>query len=146
MTCLMVGFIGSLPTAEAISSWYPSIVKPSFNPPNWLFAPVWTTLYVMMGMAIGIIWHEGWEREAVKNAVMLFLAQLVLNGFWSIIFFGTRSPGAALVIIVILWILIVLCIKHFFPINKLAAYLMVPYLLWVSFATILNASIYWLNR
>ncbi|MBK8506460.1 MAG: tryptophan-rich sensory protein [Saprospiraceae bacterium] len=146
ITCVMVGYIGSLPTTEALSSWYPGILKPSFNPPNWIFAPVWTTLYVMMGVAIGIIWHAGWEREVVKNAVMLFLAQLVLNGFWSVIFFGARSPGGALVIIIILWILIILCIKRFFPINRFAAYLMVPYLLWVSFALALNVSIYWLNK
>lgn len=145
-TCLLVGFISSLSTAEALQSWYPSIIKPSFNPPDWLFAPVWTSLYILMGISVALIWHSGWEREEVQNSVMIFLAQLVINGFWPVVFFGMRSPGAALILIILLWGLIVWCIRKFFPINKLAGWLLIPYFSWVSFALILNLSIYWLNR
>lgn len=146
VTCLLVGFIGGISTADALTTWYPSLVKPSFNPPDWIFAPVWTTLYIMMGISVGLVWHGGWEKREVQNAVMTFLAQLVFNGLWSVVFFGMRSPGGALIIIVILWLLIVRTVRKFHPINRISAYLLIPYLLWVTFALVLNFSIYWLNQ
>lgn len=145
VTCLLIGYLSSFATTEALKDWYPSLVKPSFNPPNWIFAPVWTTLYIMMGIAVALIWQAGWQKSEVQNAIMIFIAQLVLNGGWSMIFFGMHSIGGALFIIVALWILIAFCIKRFYTINRWASILMVPYLLWVTFATILNTSIYFLN-
>lgn len=144
--CLMIGFISGLSTQGALESWYVFLEKPNFNPPNWLFAPVWTILYVMMGISAGLIWHAGWKHQQVQKAIMLFLAQLMFNATWSVVFFGTQSPEAALVIIVLLLVLIWLCIRMFMPINKWGAYLLVPYFLWVSFAAVLNASIVYLNR
>ncbi|NND31686.1 MAG: tryptophan-rich sensory protein [Saprospiraceae bacterium] len=146
VTCLLIGFLGSLSTFEALSSWYPALVKPAFNPPSWIFSPVWTTLYIMMGLAAALVWHEGWQKRVVRNALMLFLAQLLCNGLWSVVFFGMQSPGGAVFVIIILLLLIIFTIIRFFQLRKLAGYLMLPYILWVSFATVLNISIYLLNR
>jgi len=143
--CLFVGFLSSFATQSSISDWYVSLNKPSFNPPNWIFAPVWTTLYVLMGIAAGIIWNKGSYHKWVKTALYHFMFQLIFNAAWSIVFFGMRSPGYALLVIIILLILIVLTIRWFRIINKTAALLLIPYLLWVSFATILNYSIWVLN-
>ncbi|NND07626.1 MAG: tryptophan-rich sensory protein [Saprospiraceae bacterium] len=143
--CLMVGFISGLSTQESLQSWYANLEKPSFNPPNWIFAPVWTVLYALMGISAGLIWDAGWKNKPVQNAIMLFLAQLILNATWSVVFFGTQSPIAALVIILALLILIWLCMRRLRPINRWATVLLLPYFLWVSFATILNASIVYLN-
>ena len=145
VTCLLVGFLAGISTKEVIDTWYASLNKPSFNPPNWIFAPVWTLLYSMMGISAGIIWHQGWGRNEVSSALMLFLAQLVVNGLWSVIFFGTQSPKAALIIIVGLWILLFYTIRKFLLLNRWAGYLLIPYLLWVSFATLLNGGIVYLN-
>lgn len=144
--CLFVGFAGSFATINAIPTWYATLQKPFFSPPNWIFAPVWTILYVFMGLAAYLVWHKGLQKKAIKFALKLFLIQLVLNFFWSIIFFGYRLPGLALGEIILLWIAIFLTIKAFFPINKYAAYLLIPYLTWVSFATILNLAIVLLNH
>ena len=146
VVCLLVGFLSGLSTAESIETWYAYLEKPFFNPPDWIFAPVWTALYILMGLAVAIIWHQGWSNQAVQNAVMIFLAQLILNATWSVVFFGMQSTMGALVIILILWTLILICIRRFLRIKKFAAYLMVPYFLWVSFATVLNASIVYLNQ
>lgn len=145
VTCLLIGFLSSFATTEALKEWYPSLVKPSFNPPSEVFGPVWTILYILMGLAVALVWQSGWNKEIVQNAVMIFIAQLVLNGVWSMVFFGMRSIGGALFIIIILWFLIFLCIRRFLPINRWAGILMVPYLIWVTFALLLNASIYYLN-
>lgn len=131
-------------TADAINGWYATIVKPSFNPPNWVFGPVWTVLYIMMGVAVGMVWSSNSEHNK-RKAYTLFTVQLLLNGIWSILFFVLESPAMAMVDIVLLLILIAATIKEFYPINKVAAYLLVPYLLWVSFASVLNASIWYLN-
>ena len=146
VVCLLVGFLSGLSTSESIETWYAYIEKPSFNPPNWIFAPVWTLLYILMGIAVAVIWHTGWSNEAVQNAIMIFLAQLIFNATWSVVFFGMQSPMGALVIILILWTLILICLLRFYSIRKSAFYLMIPYFLWVSFATVLNASIVYLNR
>lgn len=148
VTCLAVGYFSSLVTRPAVESWYPTIQKPSFNPPNWLFAPVWTTLYIMMAIAGGLVWHEidSSRREEVKKSLKFFAIQLVLNALWSYLFFGLKNPLLALIEIVLLWLMIYETYIKFGKINKISGYLFVPYLLWVGFAMVLNASIWWLNQ
>ena len=148
LTCLAIGYLSGSVTRSAILTWYPTLIKPSFNPPNWLFAPVWTTLYVMMGIAGGLVWHEidSPRKKEVKNAMLFFAIQLALNALWSYLFFGLKNPLLALIEIVLLWLLIYETYVKFGKINKFSGYLFVPYLLWVSFATVLNASIWWLNK
>ena len=144
LLCQLAGLIGSVFTFSAIPNWYAGLVKPSFNPPNWLFGPVWTTLYTMMGVALFLIIEKG-KGSKKKIAIKIFTIQLALNALWSIIFFGFKLPGLAFLEIIILWIFIVLSIKKFWPISKTSAYLLIPYLLWVSFASVLNFSIFSLN-
>ncbi|PJE51123.1 MAG: TspO protein [Candidatus Yanofskybacteria bacterium CG10_big_fil_rev_8_21_14_0_10_36_16] len=139
------GVIGSLFTFSAIPNWYATITKPALNPPAWVFGPVWTILYTLMGVAAFLVWRNGWSQRSVRTALSIFGFQLLLNAIWSIIFFGFKNPGLALVDIVVLWFAIVWTIKVFYKISKLAAYLLVPYLLWVSFATYLNYAIWALN-
>ncbi|MFC5682549.1 TspO/MBR family protein [Flavobacterium sp. MAHUQ-51] len=145
--CLGVGYFSGIETRSAILDWYPTLVKPSFNPPNWVFAPVWTLLYIMMGVAAGLVWNRYTDdKDRVKKALVFFLIQLVLNALWSYLFFGLHNPMLAGIEIVLLWLFIYECYLQFSKINKIAAYLLVPYLAWVSFAAVLNASIWWLNR
>ena len=139
----LIGGVGALVTISSVGSWYQTIDKPFFTPPSWVFGPAWTILYLLMGIALFLIWKS--DHPSKKTALWVFGIQLVLNGIWSPAFFGLESPILGLVVIVPLWILIVVCIKVFFPIHKTASYLMVPYLLWVSFATALNAGIWYLN-
>ena len=147
MTCLAVGYLSSIVTQENIPTWFASINKPSFNPPNWVFAPVWTLLYIMMGYAAGRIWNKIDIHEAiVKKAFLFFLIQLALNALWSYLFFGLHNPMLASFEIIILWLMIYETYIQFKKIDKIAAYLLVPYLAWVSFATILTFSIWYLNR
>jgi len=143
--CELVGLLGTPFTISAIPTWYANLNKPFFAPPNWLFGPVWTLLYFLMGVSLYLIWKQGLEKKKVKTAVIYFLAQLGLNFVWSPIFFGLRAPLIALIIITAMWVLIVITIKIFYPLSKWAAYLLVPYLLWVSFALLLNAAITLLN-
>ena len=143
--CLLIGFLSGYATQSSVNDWYVSLNKPSFNPPNWLFAPVWTVLYILMGIAAGIVWSKGFYHLWVKTAMYHFGFQLLLNAFWSIIFFGSKNPLAALFVIVTLAVLIVLTIKWFRVISKTAAWLMAPYLIWVLFATVLNFKIWELN-
>ncbi len=143
--CELVGVLGTPFTISAIPTWYATLNKPSFAPPNWIFGPVWTLLYLMMGVAFYLIWKQGWKKKKVRTAGMFFLAQLALNFFWSPVFFGLRAPLLGLIVIVAMWALIVMTMKKFYPLSRLAFYLLVPYLLWVSFATILNAAIVILN-
>ena len=142
--CLGAGALGSLFTAPAIGSWYTELVKPVGNPPSWVFGPVWTTLYILMGIALYLVWVSG-ASNAKKSAIKLFAVQLILNAVWSPVFFGLQNVGAALVVIVLLWLAILATIITFAKISKTAAWLLVPYILWVSYATYLNASIYVLN-
>lgn len=147
VTCLAVGYFSGMITREAITTWYPTLVKPSFNPPNWVFAPVWTLLYAMMGVAAGIIWNQmKTDRTIVKKALQFFAIQLALNAVWSYLFFGLKNPMLALLEIALLWLMIYETYLKFVKINKIAGYLLLPYLAWVSFASVLNASIFWLNR
>ena len=147
VTCLVVGYFSGLVTRGSIATWYPTLVKPVFNPPNWIFAPVWSMLYIMMGIAAGMVWNRiDFEKELVKKALIFFTIQLALNALWSYLFFGLHNPLLALVEIVILWLMIFETYTQFKKIDKIASLLLLPYLAWVSFATILNASIWWLNR
>lgn len=141
----LAGAIGSVFTGSAIQTWYTALARPSFAPPNFLFGPVWTTLYIFMGIASYLIFEKGWERKDVKRALNIYLAQLVLNALWSIVFFGLHAIGWALVVIIALWILILMTILSFRKISKPAAYLLVPYILWVTFATALNYGFFVLN-
>lgn len=140
--CLGVGGLGSVFTAPAIAAWYSTLNKPVFSPPNFIFAPVWTTLYILMGISLYLLWTSKKNKNA---AIKLFLIQLGLNFLWSLIFFGMHSPQLAFVEIISLWIAIFLTIRISAPISKNAAYLLYPYFLWVSFATLLNLSIALLN-
>lgn len=142
---LLTGAIGSAFTVTGIDSWYASINKPSFNPPNWIFGPVWTTLYILMGISMYLVWQKGLKDKFVKNSFILFLIHLVLNSLWSVVFFGLENPALAFLIIIILWLMILVLIIRFYRIKKLAAYLLIPYILWVSFASVLNYSIWHLN-
>jgi steroid 5-alpha reductase family enzyme/tryptophan-rich sensory protein len=139
--CLSAGFIGSFFTFTSIGSWYSTLNKPFFNPPNWLFGPVWTILYILMGISL----YLAIKNHADKNAIVIFALQLALNALWSILFFGFQNPILALLEIFFLWIFILLTIIHFSRFSRLSGYLLIPYLLWVTFATILNYSIVALN-
>lgn len=142
---LLAGTIGSLFTAPAVTGWYEILEKPALNPPSWVFGPVWTILYVLMGVAVFLIWKKGTDRRGVKIALWAFAVQLSFNVAWSAIFFGLKNPGLALVEIIILWLAIVWMILTFSKVSKAATYLVLPYLLWVSFATYLNYAIWVLN-
>lgn len=147
VVCLAIGYFSGIVTRSAILDWYPTLEKPSFNPPNWIFAPVWTALYIMMGVAAGLVWNRINDKtEDVKKALVFFVIQLALNALWSYLFFGLHNPMLAGLEIVVLWLMIYETYLQFSKINKIAGYLFIPYLAWVSFATVLNASIWWLNR
>ncbi|MFW6450615.1 MAG: TspO/MBR family protein [Nanoarchaeota archaeon] len=133
--------VGGVFTASSVSTWYVTLVKPSFNPPSWIFGPVWTILYFFMGISFYLVW----TRRLETPALMAFVTQLFLNVLWSIIFFGLKAPFYAFIEIIFLWLAILITIIYFYRINKLSAYLLIPYILWVSFAAILNFSIFVLN-
>ena len=143
--CLFAGFLGSFFTTPAIPTWYSTLAKPSFAPPNWLFFPVWTTLFVMMGISLYLVWRRGLEGQQVKNALVIFAVQLILNVLWSAAFFGLRSPLSGLIEISILWVSIAFTIMIFMKISRTAGLLLIPYIIWVSFAAILNFMIWRLN-
>lgn len=143
--CEAVGILSTPFTITAVPTWYAHLIKPPFSPPNWIFGPVWTLLYFLMGVSFYRIWQLDWKKKKVKVAGYYFGVQLALNFLWPITFFGLRSPLLGLGNIIALWILIILTMKHFYPISKPAFYLLVPYLLWVSFATLLNGAIVFLN-
>jgi translocator protein len=142
--CLGAAILGSFFTISSIPTWYAALNKPFFSPPNWIFGPVWTTLYILMGISLYLVWIS--KIKSKQKAINLFLIQLGLNALWSIIFFGMKNPILALVDIIALWITIFLTIKTFYTISKLAANLLVPYILWVSFASLLNLMIVVLNQ
>lgn len=142
---LIVGGLGSFFTMDSITTWYAQLKKPWFNPPNQIFGPVWTVLYLMMGYASYLIYSQP-ASENRSKALKLYLVQLIFNFFWSIIFFYYGQIGLALIEILLLWVMINLTIIAFSKVNKNAAYLLLPYVVWVSFASILNAGIYLLNR
>lgn len=138
LASLSAGFIGSrFPPGE----WYQSLEKPAYNPPSWLFGPVWTLLYVLMGIAAWLVWREG----GLSPALYVFIAQLALNALWSYLFFGINNPGLAFAEITVLWVLILLTTVLFWRIRTAAGALLLPYLSWVGFASVLNFSLWRLN-
>jgi len=139
-------FIGSLFTREAIPDWYANLNKPSFTPPNWLFGPVWTILYLLMALSAFIVWQKGLANPAVRIALTIYLLQLILNALWSVIFFGLKMPWLSFIEILLLLTAIGLTILSFARVSITAALLLVPYILWVSFAAVLNFFIWILNR
>ena len=141
---LSVGAFAGIATATSINNWYITLNKPAFNPPNYLFGPVWTVLYILMGISFYMILRSGSDKNKTK-AILIFSIQLFLNFCWSFLFFKFHLLGLALIEIITIWLFIILMIIQFKKVNKLAAYLQLPYLAWVSFATLLNASIWWLN-
>lgn len=143
--CELVGLIGTPFTIASIPTWYAQLIKPSFSPPNWIFGPVWTTLYFLMGLSAYIIWRNGVKNKKIKIALRLFLLQLLFNFLWSFIFFGLHQPFLALIDIIALFIALILTMVTFSKISKFAMYLLLPYALWVAFATLLNASLVILN-
>jgi benzodiazapine receptor len=145
VVCQLAGGIGAIFTSPAIPTWYASLEKPAFQPPNWLFFPVWTTLYTLMGIAAFLVWRKGLDLRRVKVALGIFAVQLVLNTAWSIVFFGAQELFGALIVIAILWIVILINIVTFWRISKAAGALLIPYILWVSFASLLNYSVWVLN-
>ena len=144
LSCLAAGWAGSLVTRPAIGAWYVDLSKPRWTPPSWVFAPVWTALYLSMAVAAWLVWRRAGFSGA-RIALSLFTFQLVLNLLWSSIFFGLRRPGVAFIEISLLWIFVVATALAFWPVSRTAFGLMVPYLLWVTFAAALNAAIWRLN-
>ncbi|MGB5270586.1 TspO/MBR family protein [Eudoraea sp.] len=143
--CLIIGFLSGYATQSSVNDWYLSLNKPSFNPPNWIFGPVWTLLYILMGIAAGIVWAKGFYHIWVKTALYNFGFQLLFNALWSVVFFGFKNPFWALLVILFLLALILLTIKWFNVVSRTAALLLIPYFLWVCFATILNYKIWEMN-
>jgi len=144
--CLSTGILGSFATRNSITNWYAHLSRPSFTPPDWTFGVVWPVLYVMMGISAFLIWNMDINRRQVRVALGVFALQLILNGLWTPIFFGLHLIGVALVEIVMMWAAILLTIFTFWKVSKAAALLLLPYILWVSFAVVLNASLFLLNR
>lgn len=142
---LTAGFIGSIATMSSISTWFTTLAKPAWTPPNWAFALIWTTLFILMGIALFLVWRQGLWRKDVKIAVIIFAVQLVLNVLWSIIFFGLQFLTGGLIEIVFLWIAILATIITFYRISKPAGILLLPYIIWVTIASYLTYTVYLLN-
>ncbi|MFB6232614.1 MAG: TspO/MBR family protein [Salinibacter sp.] len=145
LLCEAVGILAGWATQTSVTTWYPTLTKPSFTPPNWVFAPVWTVMYALMGIAAFLIWRCDTGRARVRSALVAFGVQLLLNGGWSFAFFGARSPALGLVVILLLWGTLAWTIDRFFRIRAAAGWLLVPYLAWVTYALALNAAIWGLN-
>lgn len=143
--CQLVGLAGAFFTMPAIDNWYSTLNKPFFNLPNWVFAPVWTILFLLMGVALFFVWKDKSKNGEKKTAIAVFFAQLILNILWSVLFFALESPLAAFLELMALWIMVLFTIATFYKISKIAAWLMIPYILWVTFAGFLNFVILWLN-
>lgn len=141
---LVIGFLGSFFTASSVDSWYTTINKPSFNPPGWIFAPVWTTLYILIGLSFYLVWRKNFGEDR-KKVIAVYSLQLLFNLLWSMLFFGLKSPLLGLIDIIVLLVFIIANTIVFYKISKTAGYLLIPYLLWVSFASVLNFSIFLLN-
>ena len=145
LVVFVAGSVGTLATISELTTWYASLAKPIWTPPNWAFGPIWSTLYVLMGIALFLVWRQGLERRDVKLAILIFAVQLVLNILWSVVFFGMHSIFGGLILILILWIAIFANIIAFYVISRPAGLLLIPYLIWVSIASYLNYSVYLLN-
>lgn len=150
--CELAGIVGSFFTAPEIPTWYSTLAKPMLNPPDWVFAPVWTILFALMGVAAFLIWSayakasDGQAKRTIKIALGVFLGQLVLNSFWSIVFFNWHSLSGAFAVIILLWLAILTTIIYFAKISKATFWLLLPYIVWVSFAAYLNIGLWMLNR
>ena len=145
LICLGAGFIGSFFTTPQIAGWYQTLNKPTWNPPSWLFGPVWTTLFILMGIALYLVWQKAGHSKSARQATIFFLVHLLFNIFWSVLFFLLHNPFYAFLEIIVLWLMILTLIIWFFKLDKKAGSLLVPYLLWVSFAGYLNYTIWQLN-
>jgi benzodiazapine receptor len=145
IVCFSAALLGSFATTPQIATWYAALNKPVFNPPNWIFAPVWTLLFAMMAVAAWLIWEKGLAKKGVKPALLVFLEQLAVNVLWSFLFFAWHNVWGAYVCIIVLWGLILITIIRFAKIDRIAAWLLVPYILWVSFASFLNLAVALLN-
>lgn len=145
LVCQLAGGIGAIFTTPQIGGWYSNLTKPSFNPPNWIFGPVWTLLFILMGIALFLVWDKAGDNKEKIKAFYAFFIQLALNILWSVLFFGLQSPGASFIEIIILWMAILVSLVYFYRISKIAGLLLLPYLLWVSFAGFLNYTIWKLN-
>lgn len=145
LICQCAGFVGSLFTRPSIPIWYVALVKPPFTPSNGIFSPVWITLFLLMGISLFLIWRRGLAEKTVRVALIFFGVQLLFNILWSALFFGLRSPLAGFIDIIVLWITIALTIFYFLKISKTAGVLLIPYIVWVSFAAVLNGYIWRLN-
>lgn len=143
---LIIGYLGSIVTLPQISTWYSTLSKPWWSPPNWLFGPIWTTLYVLMGIALFLVWREGIHRKDVRFAILIFGVQLALSLIWSVVFFSLHALFGSFVIVMLLWLAILANIIAFLIISKWAGLLLVPYIIWVSIASYLNYSVYLLNH
>jgi benzodiazapine receptor len=143
--CQLAGLIGSIFTTPAIPTWYESLNKPFFNPPNWIFGPVWVSLYLLMGVSLFVIWKRRKNNPYANKGLIFFFVQLILNAGWSMAFFGLQSPLLGLINIILLWLAIFFTIQYFFKISRIAALLLLPYIVWVSFAALLNISLWVLN-
>lgn len=137
--------VGGAATATSIARWYPTLHKPGWNPPNWIFGPVWTLLYILMAVAAWRVWRTG-DAESGRRTFRWFAAQLSLNLLWSVLFFGLRSPGLAFIEVLFFWSLLVAILRHYWLADRIAAALWFPYVAWVSFATVLNGTVWWLNH
>lgn len=147
LICEGAGIIGAVFTTPSIPIWYATLNKPFFSPPNWIFGPVWTTLYFLMGVSLYLVWVKKDAGKSLKSkAYQMFFAQLILNILWSIAFFGMKSPIVGLIVIIILWVLIIETIRRLAKVDKTASFLLYPYLVWVTFATVLNFSLWVLNQ
>jgi len=145
LLCEGVGVVAAVATQSSVRTWYPTLAKPFFTPPDWLFAPVWIVLYAAMGVAAALVWRADASGRAVRVALLVFAAQLLLNGAWSVVFFGARSPAGGLVVIAVLWPAVAATMRLFFPMRPLAGWLLAPYLAWVTYALALNAAVWWMN-
>ncbi len=143
--CLIVGSLGSLVTITGPGSWYATLQKPFFAPPNWVFAPVWITLFILIGIALYLVWQCGTENREVKIALGIFGVQFFLNVIWSVLFFGLKSPLFGFIDIILLWVMIALTIWTFYHLKRSAAYFLIPYLAWVTLASALNGAVYFMN-
>jgi tryptophan-rich sensory protein len=141
----IVGALAGFATMSSVNDWYPTLEKPWFTPPDWLFAPAWITLYTLMGIASFLVWRQGWAHGEVRWALGLYAVQLALNAAWSPAFFGAQSPGLGLLVIVPLLIAVVATTRQFWSVSTTAGAMMVPYVAWVAYATALNSSVWWLN-
>jgi len=146
IACFVAGGIGSLFTSKAIPTWYAGLRKPPYTPPNGVFGPVWTTLYILMGISVFLVWRSGLITSGANVAFTLFWVQLCVNALWSAIFFGIKSKGGGVMTIVILWLLILATVIASFPVSSCAGALLIPYIVWVSIASYLNIGIWWLNK